>query len=336
MGCHILLGLGLAFLTVSSGAAPLWAADPSPDPVADLRMTPSVSPLAETRDNATLRGFLDNDASPRLRAGSADLEDPGQDEQSDVPLRGSADLGHSQEEPAETASEPNRPKRNGPERKTVERKGNALFDKAVAAYDAGEHETAFTIWRRLADQTDLAAMRNVAYMLRNGIGVTQDLRKARRYYRRAAELGYPAAMVNLGQMILEGEGGKADPKSAARYFYRAARLGSHHGQFHLARLLETGNGVGQDIDAAFAYYQAAASLGHEDAIAAVDRLRSEGTILPAFSAKLDFPGLETADTASNAPRKDVMSLLRGTGLPENDEIDADAAENGPEPDQDGE
>ena len=41
------------------------------------------------------------------------------------------------------------------------------FDSGVAAYDAGDYAKAYQIWSSLDDQ-DLAAMRNVAMMLRRG------------------------------------------------------------------------------------------------------------------------------------------------------------------------
>ncbi len=54
----------------------------------------------------------------------------------------------------------------------------AVFDTGVAAYDAGNYERAFKIWWDLQFE-DVAAMRNVAMMLRNGQGVQRDPRKAR-------------------------------------------------------------------------------------------------------------------------------------------------------------
>jgi len=51
--------------------------------------------------------------------------------------------------------------------------GEALkstFDSGVAAYDAGDYPRAYKIWSGI-DDIDLAAMRNVAMMLRQGQGV---------------------------------------------------------------------------------------------------------------------------------------------------------------------
>src|SRR6187399_2989574 len=78
------------------------------------------------------------------------------------------------------------------------------FDGGVAAYDAGDKERAFRVWSAIADQ-DVAAMRNVAMMLRKGEGVKQDLPAAEAMYRRAAQAGLPTAQADLADMLLKGE-----------------------------------------------------------------------------------------------------------------------------------
>jgi hypothetical protein len=52
-----------------------------------------------------------------------------------------------------------------------------IFDSGVAAYDAGNYPQAFKIWWGLQYE-DLAAMRNLAMMLRKGQGVAKDPKKA--------------------------------------------------------------------------------------------------------------------------------------------------------------
>ena len=46
----------------------------------------------------------------------------------------------------------------------------AVFNEAVKAYDAGNYAEAFKLFSSI-DDTDLAAMRNVAFMLRKGLGL---------------------------------------------------------------------------------------------------------------------------------------------------------------------
>ena len=85
----------------------------------------------------------------------------------------------------------------------------ATFDSGVAAYDAGDYQKAFKIWSSIQDE-DLAAMRNVAMMLRKGQGTAKDPGKAEEIYEVAAEAGLPTAQADLADMLLKGEAGKPD------------------------------------------------------------------------------------------------------------------------------
>jgi len=89
--------------------------------------------------------------------------------------------------------------------------GQPRFDEAAAAYDRGDYAKAFVIWKELADDGDIAAMRNVGQLYRRGLGVERDPVMAFRYYGRAAELGLATAMANVGVMYVTGEGVEANP-----------------------------------------------------------------------------------------------------------------------------
>ena len=84
--------------------------------------------------------------------------------------------------------------------------GEALkttFDSGVAAYDAGDYPKAYNIWRGIEDQ-DLAAMRNVAMMLRTGQGVAKDPKKAADLFLVAAEAGLPNGTVARRRALAAG------------------------------------------------------------------------------------------------------------------------------------
>ncbi len=199
----------------------------------------------------------------------------------------------------------------------------AQFAAGVAAYDAGDYAGAYELWKPLADSHDLAAQRNIAHLLRTGMGVEKDLGKARTYYERAAERGLVSAQVNLGLLYLNGEGVDADSRQAAEWFYKAARAGDRNAQFLIAQRLEQGDGVTQDFSAAQAYYAAAASAGHTEALEALARLGIEdepadlGLTPPADTgappAPVAAPQARVA-AASNSPRAGARSLYGGTGL----------------------
>jgi TPR repeat protein len=132
------------------------------------------------------------------------------------------------------------------------------FDSGVAAYDAGNYAQAFRIFKSIDDE-DLAAMRNVALMLRKGQGVAKDPKAAEEEYLRAAEGGLPTAAADLGEMLMNGEAGVPDPAGAVPWLTLAAA--AHHpvAAFELGELYESGRGVTKDIEVARQLYTEAAS-----------------------------------------------------------------------------
>jgi hypothetical protein len=142
----------------------------------------------------------------------------------------------------------------------------ALFEEGVAAYDVEDYARAFEIWLPLAQTGNMAAQRNVANMLRQGLGTPQDLPRAVYFYRRAADAGLVNAMINLGAMIRVGEGvDEPDPHEAARWFYRAARAGDPRAQYVLGVMVARGDGLEQDRDAALQLIRLAAAQGLRNA-----------------------------------------------------------------------
>jgi TPR repeat protein len=141
---------------------------------------------------------------------------------------------------------------------------SAAFDRGVAAYDAGRFEEAYRIWSSIQDQ-DLAAMRNVAMMLRRGEGVKQDPKAAEAMYLQAAQAGLPTAQADLADMLLKGESGPPNPKAALPLLQSAARAGHPLAQYELAELYETGAVVPKDLAVARGLYAAAADRGVKQA-----------------------------------------------------------------------
>ena len=136
----------------------------------------------------------------------------------------------------------------------------SVFDAGVKAYDAGDFAQAFKLFSAI-DDTDLAAMRNVAFMLRRGQGTAKDPKAAEEMYLRAAQDGFPDAQADLGEMLLNGEAGAPDPAGAVPWLTAAAS--AHHAiaEFELGELFETGQGVTKDIEVARHLYIEAAARG---------------------------------------------------------------------------
>ncbi|HUJ45546.1 MAG TPA: tetratricopeptide repeat protein [Rhizomicrobium sp.] len=150
----------------------------------------------------------------------------------------------------------------------------ARFDQAAADYDAGNYEQAYNEFLALADDNDIAAMRNVALMKRRGQGTDKDPEGARDYLERAADGGLPTAQYDLGQMLLDGEGGDADPKAAVSWLAMAASAHHPMAAYRLGELFEEGKVVPQDLAKAEELYAEAAGRGVQDAAARLSALEA--------------------------------------------------------------
>ena len=150
------------------------------------------------------------------------------------------------------------------------------FDSGVTAYDAGDYAKAYKIWSGI-DDVDLAAMRNVAMMLRQGTGVAKDPKKAEELYYLAAEAGLPTAQADLADMLLKGEAGPPDPKRALPLLTAAAAADHPIAQYELAQMYETGQDglVPKDLPTARQLYTAAAGHGMKEAQNRLDQLPAQ-------------------------------------------------------------
>jgi TPR repeat protein len=160
------------------------------------------------------------------------------------------------------------------------------FDSGVRAYDAGDYATAYKIWSSI-DKYDLAAMRNVAMMLRKGQGVARDPKKAEEIYEVAAEAGLPTAQADLADMLLRGEAGPPDARRALPLLQAAAAANHPVAQFSLAQMYETGRDglVPQNMTTARRLYAAAASHGMKEAQDRLNQLGPESAPAPAAPSR---------------------------------------------------
>ncbi len=156
------------------------------------------------------------------------------------------------------------------------------FDEAAAAYDSGDYATAFRIFSKLADNYDLAAMRNVAQMERRGLGTDKDPEAAQDLMERTARRGLPSAQADLGVMLMDGEAGEPDEKAALPWLELAARAQHPIAQFRLGELFEEGVVVPQDLPTAELLYGAAARHGVAAAAERLKKLKGWTDLPPGF------------------------------------------------------
>jgi uncharacterized protein len=179
----------------------------------------------------------------------------------------------------------------------------ADFDLALHAYDAGDYATAFKEWARLAEQGDLAAMRNIGHLYRFGRGTEKNLAKAAEWYRRAADGGLDRAEANLGALYLIGEGVPQDYAEAAKWFGRAADQGLAVAQYNMGLLYERGLGVAQSEAKALGWYTLAAKAGEPHALQRLSEL-----VQKSHPDTSDSP---SAETAKPAPAPTISEAASG-------------------------
>lgn len=110
----------------------------------------------------------------------------------------------------------------------------------------------------------------------DGIGVPQDLAKARDIYQAAARAD-STAYIELGRLAEEGTDEPVDYAKARQLYLRAgAQDGNPIAALRLARLLENGKGGPQDLDTALSLYTGGLRVSSGEAWEGAQRLRSRG------------------------------------------------------------
>ena len=186
---------------------------------------------------------------------------------------------------------------------------NAMFLLGTYYYQVQRYELSRNWLEQAANQGHAGAMNQLAWIYREGLGVSEDLDYAVVWHRYSAEANYPRAMTNLAYLYSIGKGVEKDLETSAKWYKRAAELNSASGIYAVAvyylngtggmqkneqegvRLLmksaqlghkramyaigkryENGDGLELDIEQAKYWYSESAKLGESDAIEARDRL----------------------------------------------------------------
>jgi TPR repeat protein len=119
----------------------------------------------------------------------------------------------------------------------------------------------------LANKGDPEALVALSWMLLEGIGRPQDLKKSLDLCREAAEANSPAAQNLLGLIYRDGRGGSEKvPADAEQFFKKAADLGYAEAQVNFGELFDEYTGRKNEKDKNFAraqqWYLKAADQGH--------------------------------------------------------------------------
>jgi len=135
-----------------------------------------------------------------------------------------------------------------------------LYLNGGEGYDRDAGKAAYW-FRRAAENGNVAAQNNLAFLYLNGQGVEKDFQEAALWLHRAAEAGNADAQRNLGLIYYYGEGVEQDYQQAVFWFLKAAKQGYVLAQNNLAVMYAEGLGVEKNMERAIYWLQNAADQG---------------------------------------------------------------------------
>jgi TPR repeat protein len=132
-------------------------------------------------------------------------------------------------------------------------------------------------YTRAAEQDYSAAITNLGFMYRAGVGRPVDHAKAVALYSRAADLGNLRARTNLGTAYMRGQGVPKLPEEGILWYRLAASGGWPNAVNALANAYLKGDGVAKDPPLAARLYAEAVAGGQIDAMSSLGVLYVSGT-----------------------------------------------------------
>ena len=140
----------------------------------------------------------------------------------------------------------------------------AGIDEANSAYDKGNYQQAFSMYKEYAEQGDPEAQYDLGLMFYYGEGVSLDLQQAVKWVTESAENGFAYAQLFLGGLYFEGKGVNQDYEASVKWYFRAAQKGNVDAEYDMGYMYENGFGVPIDCDKAQEWYGKAADQGDEE------------------------------------------------------------------------
>ena len=157
-----------------------------------------------------------------------------------------------------------------------------------------------------------AALVNIGYMARIGLGREVDYGRAMDYYIKAAELGNLRARTNIGTAYIRGQGVPKLPEEGVLWYRLAASSGWANAITALGDSYRMGNGVKQDLAQAAALYKASADTGQIDAMANLGQAYATGAgVKKDMKRGLDLLTRATDMGNQYAPFYTAMLYLKG-------------------------
>lgn len=136
------------------------------------------------------------------------------------------------------------------------------MERALAAANGGDYETALSLWEPLARAGIARAQNNIGACFAEGLGVPVDRLLASKWLQLAAEAGDPVGQRNYAAFHMQGlDGTDTDYATAATYYRLAAEQGDAPAQDMLSWMLLEGEVMAYDAEEAMIWARQAADAG---------------------------------------------------------------------------
>lgn len=157
------------------------------------------------------------------------------------------------------------------------------FQLGRALESAGRYTEAHAAYLAAAEHDYAPALTNIGDMLRDGLGMEQNLATAFRWYLRAANLGSQVAYWRVGNAYTLGLGVEQDYHKASNWFLPLAEKGERIAMRWIGRyyLLATSKG-GNDAERGINWLKQAAALGDTDAMFSLGEYYYFNLAMPLF------------------------------------------------------
>lgn len=192
---------------------------------------------------------------------------------------------------------------------------HADLRSGIAAYKAGDYETALREFSEDAKKGNANAQFNIAVLYLTGRGVERDLSKAIEWHLKAAAQGLPAAEHGLGVIYYQGLGVKQDYEQALVWFRRAAAKEFADSEFNIGVMYFNNQGVRRDDFEVVKWVTLAASRGFSPAEYRMGQMYEKGVLFAKdLAAALHWYKLAARHGDKNAP-KAMARITKALNIP---------------------
>lgn len=136
------------------------------------------------------------------------------------------------------------------------------YEKALAAHDRKDYDTAFPLFKELAEEGDASAQFYLGMCYEYAQGVTQNYYTAFDWYLCSAEQGNSYGEYGVGLCYRLGRGVLSDYTQMIYWLSLSAEQGNAYGLLNLGYCYHKGIGVDQDLEEARRLYELADEAGH--------------------------------------------------------------------------